>query len=77
MTKKLLSCIRWLEFTGIVSSSDIGFIAADLRLFGHFLMTTVFLVPRVMYDEQVVFRALNIAKKNRDFTDFIRIYTGG
>lgn len=87
MTKILLSCVRWIRFTGIVSTADIGSvpvweskwkkqcarIATDLRLSWHILMCVSFLAPRVVMIK--LLSELLLIDTLRGFTDRIHVST--
>lgn len=64
MTKILLRCVRWLCYTGIVTTTDIGavpawdqkakksfdHISADLRFLWHILISVVIQMSQVIID---------------------------
>lgn len=72
MTKILLSCVKWLKFTGIVTIDNDR--SADMRLGLHFLMVIIFLAPRVTVIKYHL--ELNIIVKKCKITDLIHIYSG-
>lgn len=77
MTKILLSCIRWLQFTGIIASADIERVlvrssksrkqflctVVNLLLFWHILMSSVVLVPQVVMNA-TIFYYLSLQNEN-------------
>lgn len=85
MTKILQSCARWLRFSGVLISADIGSvwtvdhksrkafdcIAADVRFFWILLLCAVFLIPRVVFKKCL--KRLKIITKYRQFAGRIFI----